>query len=369
MDPKTGPPPGLPRPKSATENKTPPLNPLSPFSPLRNITSPTPLRAMNTSWASSLAAGLFPATFPVFPQPAQLPRETQPLIEAVHPVGHLYNSGQITDLGSGLAAPSPLDPWHRAHVRVCAHATAPCAVCSVSLTCCSCRALCFTPGAPPASPPTHVAISGLQDRRSRSASPALFRTDIGNGTPPPGFDSCANDYDDDAYAAACADADTCDNSSCPNSPDAPAHYTITVEAFDDGAEEFYDRTYHACTTCNRSCKKSFLGNKIKSRLFDNSACGLFDNSAKDKATELGPLPKTSPLTPSESALPSTAAVVPGARNSPLDVVTELQDALRTLNARPPTPAAFVATVCVKHDAMCVHSVTSCSVCSLGLLLL
>ncbi|KAF8670481.1 hypothetical protein AX14_005848 [Amanita brunnescens Koide BX004] len=51
----------------------------------------------------------------------------------------------------------------------------------------------------------------------------------------------------------------------------------------------------------------------------------------------------------------------------LEVVTKLQDALRTLNARPPTPAAFVATVRVKHDAICSHPVISCTVCSQGLI--
>ena len=44
----------------------------------------------------------------------------------------------------------------------------------------------------------------------------------------------------------------------------------------------------------------------------------------------------------------------------------LENALRTLNARPPTPAAFVATIRVKHDAKCAHPVTSCLTCSRGL---
>ena len=50
-----------------------------------------------------------------------------------------------------------------------------------------------------------------------------------------------------------------------------------------------------------------------------------------------------------------------------DDIVALQNALRVLNDRPPTPAAFVATVRVKHDAACSHPVISCSTCSLGLL--
>ena len=66
---------------------------------------------------------------------------------------------------------NPADPWTRAHVRVCAHAKDACAACSISLTCCSCRSLRYTPGLPPASPTPPV-------HRSRSASPVLFR-DVG----------------------------------------------------------------------------------------------------------------------------------------------------------------------------------------------
>ncbi|KAF8707042.1 hypothetical protein AX14_013723 [Amanita brunnescens Koide BX004] len=53
-------------------------------------------------------------------------------------------------------------------------------------------------------------------------------------------------------------------------------------------------------------------------------------------------------------------------NNSLEIVAELQDALRTLNARPAT-LAFVATVHVKHDTMCSHPVASCPTCSRGLL--
>jgi hypothetical protein len=184
----------------------------------------------------------------------------------VQPVGThaTIDNALITNLADAFPAPLLTDPWHRAHARNCAHAIADCAACSISLTCCSCHSLRFNPGPTPTSP------AMLPAKRSRSTSPVLFRTDVGNGSPPPGFDSHGDEYDDDAFVKALAEVDTCDNSSCPNGADAPARYTITVEVFDDGAEEFYDRTYRACASCNRACKKSFLGNRIKSRVFDNS---------------------------------------------------------------------------------------------------
>ncbi|KAF8649931.1 hypothetical protein AX14_008646 [Amanita brunnescens Koide BX004] len=281
MASSSGPPPGLSRPE--TSKKSPkPLHPSSSSSlhslpgVLPSLASPTPQRAASTSWASSLAAGLLPAnlfshiTQPVSEavQSAEGLRQPQPLpfLFGSEVPMKLINNTAINDLAGTFPAPSSTDPWHRAHARNCAHATAACAACSISLTCCSCRSLRFTPSPAPVSPTT---LSPA--RRSLSASPALFRTDVGNGAPPPGFDSHDDKYDDDAYIRALADTDTCDNSSCPNGPDAPARYTITVEAFDDGAEEFYDRRYRACTACNRSCKKSFLGERIKSRQFDNSA--------------------------------------------------------------------------------------------------
>ena len=307
----------------------------------------------------------------------------------------------IINLGV-FPTPSPSDPWHIAHSRVCAHASTACAACSVAYVCCSCRALRFTPGVAPTATTTPAPL-----QRSRSASPALFRLDVGNGTPPPEFDSHCDNYDDDAYVQALADSDTCDNSSCPNGPDAPARYSIVVETFDDGIEEFYDRTYHACATCNRSCKKSFLGNRIKSRTFDNSArnkaqaatplttaCSscTFDYStrksleARSKQSENSartapvnrtrtpePLPQSnsSPSGPpsgdtdlvlDELADPPAPALTP-----PLEVITALQDSLRTLNDRPLTPAMFVTTIRVKHDASCSHPTDTCPVCSRGLI--
>ncbi|KAF8655958.1 hypothetical protein AX14_008107, partial [Amanita brunnescens Koide BX004] len=52
--------------------------------------------------------------------------------------------------------------------------------------------------------------------------------------------------------------------------------------------------------------------------------------------------------------------------APLTTVLLLQDALQTLSGRPATPAAFVATIRVRHDALCPHPVTSCPACSRGL---
>ncbi|KAF8686584.1 hypothetical protein AX14_003840 [Amanita brunnescens Koide BX004] len=298
----------------------------------------------------------------MLPIPSRTPHGTQPAAEAVPSMERLcqpplVDNILITDLAV-FPAPLPSDPWHMAHVRVCAHATTACAACSAAFVCCSCRALRFTPGIAPVAAQLS---SGLPTpfQRSRSASPALFRLDVGNGPPPPGFDSHCDEHDDDAYTQAMADSDTCDNSACPRGTDEPATWTIVVEQFDEGMEEFHDRIFRACAACNRSCRKSFLGHKVKSRVFDNS---IREKAISRKAACLGASniptaqdhpnaidrPPTAPMPPS----PSTASV--------------LRDALRTLNTRPPTPAAFVATVRVKHDAGCTHPVTSCSTCSHGL---
>ena len=185
-------------------------------------------------------------------------------------------------------------------------------------------------------------VSLLPSRWSRSVSPALFRLDVGNGTPPPGFDLHCDDDDDDAYAQALAEADTCDNSSCPRGMDEPATYSITVEHFDEGSEETYERIFRACSACNRSCKKNFMGHHIKAR--------AFDNSVKEALAQRTPVPTSTHST----------------SNAPPAAMSVLQEALHTLSARPPTPAAFVATIRVKHDAGCSHPVSSCPVCSRGL---
>ena len=397
MASSSGPPPGLSRSKppkkpESSSNSSPSPPPLSASATF--IASPAPQRAVSIPWASSLASGLFPTSFEASHAP-KVPQGLLPFDEAVRPAERLLqplpaattfiNNNLITDLAGTFTAPLSMDPWHRAHARNCAHATAACAACSISLTCCSCRSLRFTPGPAPTSP---VAPS---TRRSRSASPALFRTDVGSGSPPPGFDSHVDDYDDDAYVQALADADTCDNLSCPNGLGAPARYSIIVEIFDDGVEEFYDRTYRACASCNRSCKKSFLGNRIKSR--------IFDNSVKDKATlsqpkntlntspirRVGPVPGSipyarehptnapvsePPTAGNAASKDTTAAINPapdsGNSHNALATVITLQEALHTLSTRPPTPAAFVATIRVKHDVACLHPVTACTTCSNGL---
>ena len=382
MDLHSGPPPGLNRPKTSP----PPPNPDSakPSVPSHhNVASPIPRRATTVPWASSLAAGLFPAVFPSFPIPPQVPHGLLPPNAAVQPAVELHNNNQIVDLGTGLPLPAASDPWHRAHVRVCAHAITPCAACSVALFCCTCRALRFTPGPAPASPSESMEpIAPLQ--RSRSVSPALFRSNVGNGTPPPEFDSYSDDHDDDAYIRALAETDTCDSSSCPRGVNEPATYTITVEHFDEGSEETYDRNFRVCSACNRACKKSFMGHRIKARVFDNStreALASRDKARGDLVKELATIPPppapgsslstAHPLNPATSPTSSTPPVPKTSTNmgggySLHQDLPMLQDALRALNARPPTPAAFVATTLVRHDALCTHSVSSCSTCSCGL---
>ena len=298
------------------------------------------------------------------------------------PQAPLLDNILITDLAV-FPAPPPSDPWHIAHSRVCAHATADCAACSVAFVCCSCRALRFTPGTPPtttsAPPPS---------QRSRSVSPALFRN-VGNGSPPPTLYDHDPVPDDDAYIRALAECDTCDNSSCPRGVDEPAAYSITVKQFDEGAEESYERVFRACTACNRSCKKNFMGHRVKSRIFDNSVREAFRKgkhpadpitatagggasyiSVKEKTTPLVTTPVRNPV-PGSAAYaqqhPANTATPSGIQDNPLEVVASLQGALQTLNNRPPTPAAFVATVRVRHDAACSHPVASCPECSLGLL--
>ncbi|KAF8690191.1 hypothetical protein AX14_003077 [Amanita brunnescens Koide BX004] len=388
-----GPPPGLPRPKPSEENppSPPPFSSFSlPLLPGSQVLSPTPRRATGAAWTTSLMDGLFP---PSFSLPLQVPPSIQPLGVAVPPAECLRIS-PITNLAV-YPAPSPLDPWHIAHSRVCAHANQPCAGCSVSLVCCSCRALRFTPGPPPVDNlPPH------SPRRSRSASPALFR-DVGNAPTPPGFNDANYDHpDDDAYLRALAEFDTCDNISCPRGTDAPASWTLTVEQFDEGTEEFFDRTFRACGACNRSCKKSFMSHKIKSRAFDNSTKANTSSSAdmarrnEHENYSVKNIPKAADCMATGGSLrPSTprrfdnsttggnarSRPVPGsieyAREHPTNVavplvasnIAALQDVLHVLNTRPSTPAAFVATVRVQHDALCSHDTSACQNCSLGLM--
>ncbi|KAF8710169.1 hypothetical protein AX14_013335 [Amanita brunnescens Koide BX004] len=319
-------PPGPKRPKSSAP-PAPNTSSASPRTPTTaQILSPVPTRP-STSWFSLLGS---PVSLPALQLPsasvaAALPlpaphREVTtlqptPLLNTTFVDNHLL----ITDISTN-ARPAPSttsleDPWARAHARVCAHATQECAACSISLICCSCRSLRYSPGPPPQSPiptPSHAG-------RSRSASPALFRN-VGNGSPPPFFDQSVPEHDDEAYSRALAECDTCDNSSCVRGIDEPATWTITVEQFDEGLEETYDRTFRACAACNRACKKSFMGYKIKSRLFDNTTRNAFI------------------ATQPETTLP-----------------------------RPPTPLEIFAVISHAHNTICSHTFTACSVCSLGIL--
>ncbi|KAF8668565.1 hypothetical protein AX14_006129 [Amanita brunnescens Koide BX004] len=267
MAPKTVGPPGLTRPKSTSSPSSPPS------SGPPQIFSPAPSQP-HSSWFKLLSS---PAPSPVpFVPSAAVPPPTEypsslPHVSLMQTVPQstaiIRNNDLITDLtSSGPTLPlSTNDPWTRAHTRVCTHASDECAACSISVVCCSCRALCYTPGPPPASPTLGASVP----IRSRSVSPSLFR-DIGNAPTPPGFHD-GPDYDDEAYAHTCAECDTCDNSSCPRGHSEPASWSITVEQFDESSEEFFDRTFRACAMCNRSCKKTFMSYKIKARHFDNSS--------------------------------------------------------------------------------------------------
>ncbi|KAF8660080.1 hypothetical protein AX14_007479, partial [Amanita brunnescens Koide BX004] len=178
---------------------------------------------------------------------------------------------------------------------------------------------------------------------SRSASPSPFR-DLGKASSPPGFHDDP-EYDDDAYERALAECDTCDNSSCPHSASQPASWTITVKQFDEGSEEFFDRTFRACTACNRSCKKTFMTYKIKSRHFDNSSKVLLETPAPPKTVSA---PKDISEDPKVSG-PATAAPTTPANPS-----------------RPPTPLEIFAVISHAHNTRCNHTFTACSVCSLGI---
>ncbi|KAF8697732.1 hypothetical protein AX14_001263 [Amanita brunnescens Koide BX004] len=333
MDLHTGPPPGLTRPKTSPP---PPISsPTKPSVPSHhNFASPVPRRATTVPWASSLTTGLFPAASPLFPPPPQVPRGLLSPVAAVQSAVELHNNDQISDLGTGLPLPAASDPWHRAHVRVCAHAITPCAACSVALFCCTCRALRFTPGPAPVSPSESTA----PHQRTWSVSPVLFRSNVGNGTPPPGFDSYDNDdHDDDAYIRALAETDTCDNSSCPRGGDEPATYTITVEHFDEELEETYNCDFRACSACNRSCKKSFMGHRIKARVFDNSTREALASRAERPAgttrTYTDKLIGNSAAAtdPLRNPIPGSAAY---ARQHPADIVTtENNDTLGSHNIK------------------------------------
>ena len=198
-------PPGLTRPKS------------SPPPPQPKIFSPTPSLA-HKSWFSLLASPCpSPTNFAPPTSAFVLPTTAAfavpgPFTSSQAQSHNLVDNTTLTNIAqTATTAVSCADPWTRAHVRACAHATDDCAACSIALICCSCRALRYTPGLPPSSPAAPCPTPPVQ--RSLSASPALFRN-VGNGPPPPGFDT-HDDYpphDDDAYSKALAECDTCDNS-------------------------------------------------------------------------------------------------------------------------------------------------------------
>ena len=214
---------------------------------------------------------------------------------------------------------------------------------------------------------------------------AVFRTDVGNGSPPPEWDSHVDEHDDEAYAKALVETDTCDNSSCPRSHDEPATYSLVVDWFDESSKEFYEQLFRVCSACNWSCKKSFLGHKIKSRRFDNSTRDGRPSQEKSLVRRTGPVPGSALYAQEHPA--DTASIGATSKNdasaeafdsfvdnscSPvagpsLSAIASLQDALRVLNEQPPTLAAFVASVRVRHDNNCPHDVNLCSTCSHGLI--
>ena len=336
-------PPGPKRPKSSSDSPT------HPSSAPSHIFSPSPSKPP-ANWFNLLASPV-PSPAPQMPPTAVTaavpPTASRLDAVAVHSTVQLQSNlvdghSLVTNISSDnncLAKPDYVnDPWSRAHTRACAHANDACAACSISIICCSCRALRYTPGPPPPSP-THTPSFG-RTNRSRSASPSLFR-DLGNPPSPPGFYD-GPDYDNDAYTRACAECDTCDNPSCPRGHDEPAIWTITVEAFDESMEEMYDRTFRACGACNRSCKKNFLGYHIKARTFDNSLKMAASNATKALVT---------PLHASETSAPLVQANLPSIMAPP---------------SRPPTPLEVFSVISYAHRVSCDHTFTVCSTCSLGI---
>ena len=178
-------PPGLPRPKVPPSGSPPPSSQPRIFSPSPSRPPASWFQLLPSSSPGPIPFALPPAAsadlLPIQPHAGLAPTSfgaTVPLLPTMSNVN-------ITTLATNPGLPAANDPWTRAHVRVCTHASEPCTACSISLICCSCRALRFTPGPPPASP---ARVSPAPPaRRSRSASPTLFRTDVGNGSPPPGF--------------------------------------------------------------------------------------------------------------------------------------------------------------------------------------
>ena len=203
--------------------------------------------------------------------------------------------------------------------------------------------------------------------------------------------------------AAFAESDTCDNASCPRGANEPATWTLTVEQFDEGLEEHYDRIFRACSACNRSCKQNFMGHRIKARTFDNSTRNQTNRVDAPLTCRTGPVPGSASYACEHPANATTTTaidvskqgsrasealkvVVPAPHASAplktppihgenplgdsyhsLNIITALQNSLHVLNERPPTPALFVAGILIRHNASCSHPVDSCQVCSHRLL--
>ena len=328
-------PPGPKRPKSSSGSSS-----HSPSSPTY-IFSPAPSKP-SANWFNLLAS---PVPFPIpqlphaainaampLPNPRHVAVTEQPAVSLQSNL--IDNIDLVTNISSLACSVAKIDatkdPWARAHARICAHANQECSACSISLTCCSCHALRYTPGPPPSSPPS--ASAAVPTDRPRSVSPSLFR-DLGN-PPSPAHDDWNDTPDDDAYARAMAECDTCDNISCPHGADKIASWTITVEQFDEGSEEFFDRTFHACGECNRSCKKSFMTYKIKARQFDNSSKKML------------------------SATPTTSGMPAQHGPPPLEAPA--------VESRPLTPLEAFLAVAHKHRSACDHLFTTCSTCSRGI---
>ena len=162
--------------------------------------------------------------------------------------------------------------------------------------------------------------------------------------------------DDDAYARALAECDTCDNFNCPHGSDEPATWTLTVQQFDESAEEFYDRTFRACGACNRACKRSFLGNKILSRVFDNSSKAAAPIT-KQVATPTILAVDTPVDTLATLETLDEAAPAPTATFTSLDASTD---------SRPTTPLQVFSAVARTHRMSCSHIFSTCLVCSRGI---
>ncbi|KAF8708885.1 hypothetical protein AX14_013545 [Amanita brunnescens Koide BX004] len=356
LDP-TGP-PGLLRPK--TSQSSPPSKSPHIFSP-----APLPPRA---NWFQLLASPQPPA-LPLAPPAVAVHSElseSQPHGILSHATSQgtqgLYNNvtmnnSDIINLANTNIATlhSISDPWTRAHLRVCAHASEECAACSIAIVCCSCRALRFSPGPPPASP-------AILSHRSRSASLTLSR-DLGN--PPFAGASPAHDWndnpDDDAYARALAESDTCDNSSCPCGTSEPASWTIIVEHFDEASEESYDRSFRACAACNRSCKKSFMSYRIKARHFDNSSKDFLAKAIEPQRAE-----HAATATPAMTETPRLPTIPP--RPTSLGISTPPPSGFGPSSfSHPPTPLEVFSTVSYAHRVSCSHPFTTCPACSLGII--